>query len=514
MLGIEIGGTKLQLVLGDQAGLILERRKLAVDRQQGAAGIRAQIEQALPGMHHGRALQAVGVGFGGPVDWRTGRICRSHQIEGWSGFDLGGWLCQLCHAPVRVDNDANVAALGEARHGAGQGHDPVFYVTLGSGVGGGLVINGSIYHGAALGEAEFGHIRLDRAGTTIESRCSGWAVDKRIRSLAETDPHSRLGPVLAGTNSGGEARHLGSALQQGDLSARRLLNEIAADLALGLSHVVHLFHPQVIVIGGGLSGIGEPLRAAVDQSLHAFVMEAFAPGPEVALAMLGEDAVPRGALELSKTPEPASASPSALSSLSNQKHSLGIMKQWIQDYVRAQNAANDSIPVQQVADVARLLAEAHRNDRQVFVFGNGGSAANASHFATDLGKGASDKIGKRFRVLSLTDNVSWLTALGNDYAYEDIFVRQLENYGKPSDVVIALSVSGNSPNCVKALEWSRESGLKTVALVGAKRGRMAEVAEHVLVINDTHYGRVEDAQMGICHLLCYAFMENPQLAKG
>ncbi|MCL4785294.1 MAG: SIS domain-containing protein [Verrucomicrobia bacterium] len=186
------------------------------------------------------------------------------------------------------------------------------------------------------------------------------------------------------------------------------------------------------------------------------------------------------------------------------------MQQWITDYIKAQKAAHDSIPVESVARLTQTLRDALKDDRQIFVFGNGGSAANASHFATDLGKGSSDKLGKRFRVLSLNDNVSWMTALANDYAYEDVFVAQLKNYGKPGDLAIGVSVSGNSPNCVKALEWAKNHGLKTAALVGAKRGRMAELAEQVLVINDTHYGRVEDAQMGILHLLCYAFMENPQ----
>jgi len=183
------------------------------------------------------------------------------------------------------------------------------------------------------------------------------------------------------------------------------------------------------------------------------------------------------------------------------------MKQWITDYIRAQKAAHDSIPVEAVARVIEDLRGALNADRQIFVFGNGGSAANASHFATDLGKGASDKLGKRFRVLSLNDNVSWITALGNDYAYEDVFVRQLENYARPGDIALSLSVSGNSPNCVKALSWAKAHGLRTIAMVGGKRGRMAEIADQVLVIADTHYGRVEDAQMGICHLLCYAFME-------
>jgi D-sedoheptulose 7-phosphate isomerase len=188
------------------------------------------------------------------------------------------------------------------------------------------------------------------------------------------------------------------------------------------------------------------------------------------------------------------------------------MKEWLSNYIRKQKETLDSIPLDQVRPLIELLETAWEQDRQVFAFGNGGSAANSSHFATDLGKGASDKLGKRFRVLSLNDNVSWMTALGNDYSYEDVFVRQLENYGRAGDVVLAMSVSGNSPNCVNALEWAKTNGLVTIALTGAHKGRMAEIAEHVVVVDDTHYGRVEDAHMGICHMLCYAFMENPSLA--
>ncbi len=188
------------------------------------------------------------------------------------------------------------------------------------------------------------------------------------------------------------------------------------------------------------------------------------------------------------------------------------MQEWFAEYIRRQKATLDSIPMAQVEAVLQLIRGALRDDRQVFAIGNGGSAANASHFVTDLGKGSSDAIGRRFRCLSLTDNVAWITALGNDYAYEDIFVRQLENYGRAGDVLIGISVSGNSPNLVKALQWANEKGLHTVALVGAKRGRMAEIAKTTVVIDDTHYGRVEDAQMGILHMLCYAFMERPEIA--
>src|SRR5881628_1090879 len=196
-LGIEIGGTKLQFLVGDQTGCVLERRKLAVEAGKGAVGIREQMKRALPELTGSDGIQAVGVGFGGPVDWRTGKIARSHQIEGWSGFDLAAWIGDLTRAPVLVDNDANGGALGEAALGAGKGFNPVFYVTLGSGVGGGLVVDGKIYHGATPGESELGHVRLDRGGTILESRCSGWAVDARIRELKTREPDCLLARLSA-----------------------------------------------------------------------------------------------------------------------------------------------------------------------------------------------------------------------------------------------------------------------------------------------------------------------------
>ncbi|MCI0534055.1 MAG: ROK family protein [Verrucomicrobiales bacterium] len=296
-LGIEIGGTKLQLVLGNAEALIQQRWHRLVERDKGGAGIRDQIAATLSEICSTTSLSGIGVGFGGPVDWKTGKICCSHHIEGWSDFELGPWLEKLTQVPVRVDNDANTAALGEASQGAGLNFNPVFYVTLGSGVGGGLVVDGSIYHGAPPGEAEIGHVRLDRDGTIVESRCAGWAVDRRIRELVSKEPRSVLARMV-GTQRGAEAKHLGAALDQNDEFAQKILAETAEDLAFGLSHAVHLMHPQVIVLGGGLSLLGEPLRAAVANALPRFVMDAFHPGPPVRLAKLREDAVPTGALVL------------------------------------------------------------------------------------------------------------------------------------------------------------------------------------------------------------------------
>ena len=125
-------------------------------------------------------------------------------------------------------------------------------------------------------------------------------MDEKIRALKTSDPGSVLCRLME-DKPGGEARHLLSALERKDPGALRILRETTEDLAFGLSHVTHLFHPQIIIVGGGLSGVGEPLRAAVEDALRGFLMDAFAPGPKVALAVLREDAVPTGALDLART---------------------------------------------------------------------------------------------------------------------------------------------------------------------------------------------------------------------
>lgn len=184
------------------------------------------------------------------------------------------------------------------------------------------------------------------------------------------------------------------------------------------------------------------------------------------------------------------------------------IRTWLADYISEYQRVLGMIPMEQVELLIERLKGSLGANSQIFVTGNGGSAANASHFVTDLGKGASDAVGKRFRCLTLNDNNAWITALGNDNSYEDVFQQQLINYAQPDDLLIVISVSGDSPNIVKALEWARDNGLQTVALAGGKKGKVTEIADESIVIDSKHYGHVEDAQMTICHMLCYAFMED------
>jgi glucokinase len=299
-LAIEIGGTKLQICAGSGDGAITDRRPYKVERNAGAEGIRANIAAAVRDLVKQWHPAAIGVGYGGPVDWRTGRIAKSYHIEGWSEFPLAEWLSEQSGVPVFVENDANVAALGEAIAGAGKQRNPVFYTTVGSGVGGGLVVDERIYHGTAPGEMEFGHLRLDRAGTITEDVCSGWSLNRIVLESVARESGGTLADLCA-KDPGHEARHLGLALADGDPLAAQILDEMTGHFAYALNFVVHLAHPEVIVIGGGVSLIGEPFRSRVQEKLTGILMDVYRPGPPVLRAHLREDAVPAGALILAAT---------------------------------------------------------------------------------------------------------------------------------------------------------------------------------------------------------------------
>ena len=159
-----------------------------------------------------------------------------------------------------------------------------------------------------------------------------------------------------------------------------------------------------------------------------------------------------------------------------------------------------------------ILAEAYRADRQVFIAGNGGSAGTANHFVCDFGKNAVQGKGKRrFRVLSVCDNVEKITALGNDIAFEAVFRFQLENLMRPGDVLIVVSASGNSPNIVRACEFAAELGARVIALAGFAGGKIKSLADACLVAPLTSYEQIEDVHLAILHMVVCYFKEHPEL---
>jgi glucokinase len=327
-LGIEIGGTKLQLGIGDGLGHLAALIRRTVQPEEGAAGILRQIKEALPTLLKearlaAQDLRGMAYGFGGPVDDTTQRVIKSHQVQGWDDFPLARWSEDVFGLRCALGNDCDVAALAEALLGAGRGLDPVFYVTVGSGIGGGLVIAGEIYRGGGRGAAEIGHLRLrgahvcPRTGNLaewgpLEDFASGWAIQRwaehRLRSPAGQT--SRLHTAQRRT-----VPMIGDAARQGDPLAREILDHALDYLAWGICQAVALLAPRCIVIGGGVSLLGEdlffaPLRERIAESVFRPFADTFVIVP----AALGEEVVVHGALALAARrfgPKPADDSATA-----------------------------------------------------------------------------------------------------------------------------------------------------------------------------------------------------------
>ena len=171
------------------------------------------------------------------------------------------------------------------------------------------------------------------------------------------------------------------------------------------------------------------------------------------------------------------------------------------DYVAGLTQMLKAVPSDAIAQIARVLERARSEGRTVVLFGNGGSAANASHIALDLSKTTSRTGAARLRALALTDNVPLITAWANDVAYERVFAEQLDNLVGPGDVAIALSCSGTSPNVVMAVRRARERGATTIALTGFEGGHLKALVDICLVVPGEHMGRIEDTHLVIGHIL-------------
>lgn len=294
-IGIEIGGTKLQAGVGLHNGKLLSRIRRDIDPSWGGNGIRAQIpsliEEAISMASCSiNDLVGIGVGFGGPIDTTQGCVLLSHQIKGWTNFPLRDWLALHLKLPVTLQNDAKTAGYAEAMLGAGRGLKRIFYITVGSGIGGGFILDGRIDEGQGLGAGEIGHTWVLDPQTgrpkELEHVASGWSIEKRAKACM-TEVKREVTAIDVYT-----------AAAEGDSLALAVIEESAEALAVGMANVIALLHPERIIIGGGVSLMGplfwKPLRA----KLWQYAFKPFSLSFEVVPAALGEEVVVIGAVLL------------------------------------------------------------------------------------------------------------------------------------------------------------------------------------------------------------------------
>jgi len=181
------------------------------------------------------------------------------------------------------------------------------------------------------------------------------------------------------------------------------------------------------------------------------------------------------------------------------------MVKFAKEYISKLKQTLDQLPLDQIKEIKNVLLQTYKKNKQIFIMGNGGSAATASHFACDLAKGTikdNPHIKKRFKAIGLTDNIPLITAWSNDTDYSQVFIEQLRNLLNKDDVVIAISGSGNSENVLKAVEYANQRGALTIGLIGFDGGKLKDIVHKCLTVSSNSLERIEDVHLILEHLLC------------
>lgn len=314
LAAIEIGGTKLQLAIASSESLhqLEAVWRADIDRAAGAAGILRQIEEGMRILAQNHPWDAIGIGFGGPVNTRTGQVTTSHQVAGWDQFELGLWCNERWPVPVAIDNDCNVAALAEATLGAGQGFGRVLYVTVGTGIGGGFVIHGQIDGSERPAITEIGHLRpglhATSASQTVESFASGLGMEQTLRRTVESLPRSSSGDFASEAAEDLwnrcdrdwkklNARIIAAAAADQNELARQTLQQGTQVLGWALAQATTLLAPERIVLGGGVTSIPGFVEDA-DRWWQTYLFPPLAQSGQIVTALLGEHVVLYGGLLL------------------------------------------------------------------------------------------------------------------------------------------------------------------------------------------------------------------------
>jgi|SRR5580700_59240 glucokinase len=316
-IGVDVGGTKVAAGLVNSAGVITHQTRVPMVATDAAAGLRAVIaaidtvraaadlDQELAGV-----ISGIGICAPGPLDPRTGVVVNPPNLPGWRNFPLSAEITKAYHLPVRVDNDGNAAALAEALWGAGRGYRNIFYATIGTGIGTGIVFDGRIYHGRTGAAAEGGHVTIDYRGPRckcgklgcIEILASGTAIARRASEKIAAGSRSAILDEAGGQLEKITGEMVGRAYLAGDPLAKELLEETAMFLTVWLGTIVDLLEPDVMIVGGGVAAMLQPFFGEIHDQLPKWCVNSHSQEIPLVSAHYGADAGIAGGAALCGAP--------------------------------------------------------------------------------------------------------------------------------------------------------------------------------------------------------------------
>jgi len=287
IIGLDLGGTKIAAAAANEKGQILSEIIVPTEAQKGKDRVIHNMARAIETL--ARSLKAkiscIGVGVPGPISYQTGVVINPPNLPGWKKVNLKAILTRRFRVPIHIDNDANCAALGEALFGAGKRASDFLYITVSTGIGGGIIINRQIYRGKDGSAGEFGHMIIDPRG--YKCGCGNRGCFEAMASGTSVR-----------TRSGEDAMAIHIKAQQGDKKALKVIKETAHYLGLGIANLVNIFNPELVVVGGGLSNLGEMLLKPTRKEFKKYALPLPARSVKIVRAKLRDRSGLMGAIAL------------------------------------------------------------------------------------------------------------------------------------------------------------------------------------------------------------------------
>ena len=520
-IGIDIGGTKCAVTLARVDGGIrfLEKERFDSHAQRGSDAMLADIFKAIDAVLLRRGLstgdiEAIGISCGGPLNSKAGVVLCPPNLPGWINVPIVRLMTQKYGVPAFLLNDANACALAEWKLGAGRGCESMIFLTMGTGMGGGVIAQGQLISGACDMAGEIGHLRLSASGPvgfgkagSFEGWCSGGGI---ARLGVERTRQSLAGGITpAWIRDGHPLGEISAALLaeyafRGDPLARDIYREVGEKLGEGLALLTDTFNPERIVIGSIYARAGELLKESMLRALKREAIPYSFDALQVVPAQLGESlgdcaAIMTALYHLGIDPdaETSEQDPQTLS------YAEGLFER----YSALRPLKNEFM------EAYLLLRGCFEKGGKLLLCGNGGSAADCEHIAGELMKGfhlkrpvASGGALKGLQgvlpTIAVSAHAALFTAFGNDVSWEDAFAQQVYGYGRKGDVLLALSTSGNSPNVLRAAEVAKAVGMKVIALTGKDGGKLKALSDVCLCVPARDAAMAQEYHLPVYHALC------------
>lgn len=525
-IGIDIGGTKCAASLGlsEREGEIKILRREEFKTEGAPTAVLEKIAvicRRFLSEHEDEVFGGIGISCGGPLDAKRGIIMSPPNLPGWDNIHVVDFFEDRFGLPAKLQNDANACAVAEWLFGAGRGYENIIFLTFGTGLGAGLILDGKLYSGSCDSAGEIGHVRLRPDGPvgfgkagSCEGFCSGGGLAQMGRVVASKTDNSAL-LKKAGSIENINAKLICDLAREGDADCREIMKECGERLGETLSILIDLLNPQRIILGGIY------MRAADLIEPHMMAVMKWECLPEalsvcrIVPAGLGENIGDYAALAL------------AVQTSINQREESD-MKDSVKLIFEELFERYPALEVcrQEIARAYERICQTYQRGGTVFTCGNGGSCSDSEHIVGELLKSfkfkrkIDEKTGTALRALgdegreladtlegalsavALTSHPALNTAFLNDTEPQMTFAQQLLGLGRKGDLLIVISTSGNSKNCVYAATVARAKGISTIAMTGQRESRLSEISDVTIKVPEVETYRVQELHLPVYHALC------------